>query len=398
MNTPNIPDRAPAQQGPARSWDYLFTDLYDSPIGPRQAPQDDLFAELFDSGFGRRQAPPDGVVVMLETEFGFGTAAFFDLAIRLGAPGEALARTLIEPAAARVKSEASGSNAVAAPDQRRIIELDRVFLRRASTLDLDVGWLAEGLSRRWNPGGHGRLAGQRRITARASENGRAYDEERIDLCRIGLLLAARDIERPQTIRLGSGWVVGVDGHKIGVEPSRLRPPAAIRWFAKAAKSAAQATLWDEPWPAKSKDALHPERRRRPDHEVVPFDEAVALRDAIGSDEDSLAAALRLTEACGADASLLEVPPPDVLEASSAADINLLLEELRDLASPRQAEVLTAVIEAYRAGATNITDARFRAAQSLGMKVSTLKTNWNRFVDKARARSDLRSEWTSVSMM
>jgi hypothetical protein len=124
----------------------------------------------------------------------------------------------------------------------------RAMMREGSDtdhLDAHLSALAEGLAARWRPYGHAERVALR---DRAQANERSIDEEKVDLARVGLLLAATDLDRPQTIRLGTRWVVDDEGRKVEIPPSELMFGHAIRWYASAAKAAMTAVLLDEGWP------------------------------------------------------------------------------------------------------------------------------------------------------
>lgn len=158
----------------------------------------------------------------------------------------------------------------------------RALLREGSNVDhlnahLDV--LAKGLATRWRPYGQ---AARIALRDRALANDQSVDEEKVDLARVGLLLAATDLDRPQTIRLGTRWVVDDAGRQVEIPPSELMFGWAIRWYASAAKAAMSATLLDEPWPRPAEDGdslAH--------GQTVPLDEAIHIADVTPSPLDDL---------------------------------------------------------------------------------------------------------------
>ena len=159
-----------------------------------------------------------------------------------------------------------------------------LLIKGGESAELDR--LAAGIASKWRTFGRGRREVARQaLQERARDNGWSLDVERVNLARIGLVLAGRDLRREQTIRIGKRWIVDEEDHPAKVKPYDLLADYAIRWLAASAKAAATATLLDEPWPKESQP------------KSVRLDQTVALSDVTGGDslqsllDDSIAALL-----------------------------------------------------------------------------------------------------------
>jgi hypothetical protein len=108
--------------------------------------------------------------------------------------------------------------------------------------------LAERLTRGWrlfDPGDRTRLHD------RAEEAGRTPEEEKVHLAHLGLLEAMADVNRPQTLRVGSTWITDPEtGEKATIIPSEALGwiTLSATWYPARAKGAATAALRDEAWP------------------------------------------------------------------------------------------------------------------------------------------------------
>jgi hypothetical protein len=250
--------------------------------GADSSPPDlDLLRDLLADELQRRTDRFDAAAADLDTAFGPGTAKYFGLhlQVRRDSPGVVLYHAMFTD----VPDPPSLPWSQLRPADIDIGQkLERVLLRCDETRDADLEFLAESLTKRWDPGGFGaknaaaterRLAARRRLMQYAQERTLSAEQATSELCRQGLLLAAHGLTQPQTVRLGHLWVVGDDGRRVSVRPIDLRARHVVHWFATNALRAATATLWEDPYPERVSDA---ER----EGESVPLDEAVHLDDVI----------------------------------------------------------------------------------------------------------------------
>lgn len=67
--------------------------------------------------------------------------------------------------------------------------------------------------------------------------------------KVGIRLAASDLDRPQPIRLDREWVKAEDGSRAIIRPNDLSVDEAIQWFGAASIAAATSVLFDGGWPS-----------------------------------------------------------------------------------------------------------------------------------------------------
>lgn len=179
-----------------------------------------------------------------------------------------------------------------------------------------------------------------RLRAVARDRGAKTVEIKRDMAQPALLEALQDREVPQWIRRTDGYVVDEEGARLELRPA-LDVPAReyLRWLrAESIRRARHALRDAEPYQQMSPGTLDALEA------VHHTDDRVARR-----------------------------------ESTERARIEM--DRLRAVATPRQAEVLDALVAALETGA-DMEEARSRAAEKLDIAPSTLRTHWERLVKKA----------------
>jgi hypothetical protein len=133
------------------------------------------------------------------------------------------------------------------------------------------GLAAVLVERWWVPEGSEEQECLRRRARDSSGRRRA----KLDCLRVGLLTAAADVGRRQTIRVGRRWITDEDRRKAKVRPLDLDVYTFTYWFRKQALAASSAHLKGSPFPTEpGRDALTA-------GELVPLDDSLLLCDGRG---------------------------------------------------------------------------------------------------------------------
>lgn len=115
---------------------------------------------------------------------------------------------------------------------------------RSTPLD-DHAALVRAANRiRWSPSARARSE----FTQRARAEQRPVAAVQRDILVAGIQRALEYQYSPQTVRLGSAWIVDDDGHEVAIVPAALRPDHFARWLAQEARAAAESVALHRPYP------------------------------------------------------------------------------------------------------------------------------------------------------
>ena len=187
--------------------------------------------------------------------------------------------------------------------------------------DLMLAWrdkdaaALERLARRfkWEPRGP---AAKVALALRAQEVGR--ERARVEAMMVGIFMALQRTDEPQRMRFGAEYVVDEGGRPALLQPRKLpflkdmSEPGYWRWLRKEAINAAEAWLLGTEYPAKPEPAS-----------FIPHDEAILLH-SVRQDADPLEAMIQIEE---------------------QDEAKRIMAELEAIASPRQRQLLAAMLDA-----------------------------------------------------
>ena len=205
------------------------------------------------------------------------------------------------------------------------------------TSSVDIHWLlglAWALAREWRVRPDDRPA----LDGYAAEHDSDREGAKTHLLMRSVLLVQAARQMPTTVRIGRHWITDTVGRKMKMDPIALEYTTFLRWFVGRSLRTARHLLRE--YKATATDPI-----------PIPADVA---------------------ETIGALDSLVALEDTD-----TASEI----DRLRELASPRQTQILDALHAAIRDGAEP-EEARQIAAAQLGMNPSTLRTQLERLRKKA----------------
>jgi hypothetical protein len=182
----------------------------------------------------------------------------------------------------------------------------------------------------------------RALAARARDEDKGRRLVKQGALMVGLLLAVGEGMRSQRMRFGRRWLVGDTGRPISKRPLSLSGYGFERWLKKEAINAAEAHLLDQSYPGAGTDVLNL---------ACPV-----------SDEASLAQDAAVATA------VQEEPLAAILAQESATEAALRLNEVLNVATPQQRQILFLVF-----GGLNLTE----AARRLGIAPASARVQWHR---------------------
>jgi hypothetical protein len=201
---------------------------------------------------------------------------------------------------------------------------------------------------------------RRALAARASAEGKDVAAVMLQELRAAVYLVLGELGRAQVHRFGKRWLTGADGRQRPFHPERLPPKLFWTWFTDEARKTAEAAMAEgdlrriQPISRRASLTSGPASRRQAD---VINDVLLALPD---EDSDPLDA---------------------VLADEHRHDIDDQWQRILARATPGQRQLLQALLTLDLEGST---PSLVEAAQRLRRAPSTIRVQWKRLVERARA--------------